>query len=490
MEQEKRAVYSKGLFPVSLGGLCGHLGAEYSFHDADPDTVIRAVTESEMPSIEAGSLVISPKGVDSYARDAVKKGAAAVLADHVIEGIPCVVVKDLTAAAYKINGWLYRTVDLPALIVTGSVGKTTVNRMAAEVLRTGLKPFYCTININCLVSMPYLLCRVEIGQDYYIQEMDESAPHNLFYSMRVLRPELVVLTNICESHVGTVGGKQALIDSVQGGVDVMPEDSTLILNADDPGSAEIKARTKCIRVGIHSEADCRARNIRSTSRGTEFDLSYEGRTEHIRLSVFGEHNIYNAMMAWVAGRYKGIAPEKIRRALRRFQNTGIRQNICRLGKEMVYADCYNASATSVACALKCFCELPQKRGKKIAVLGDIAEIKGYERETYEKIARAVDEAGPDLVVTFGKDSAMLRELTAGGTQVKHVSTRKELNELLRSLRSEGKNHYLFKASRVMALEYSIQEVFPTHYKLLRERSDPGRALAQKVIRTVLRTGKP
>ena len=490
MEQEKRAVCSKGLLPTSLGELCSHLGVEYTFHGADPDAVIRTVTESEMPSIGAGSLAISPKGVDSCACDAVKKGAAAVLSDHVIEGVPCVVVKDLIAAAYAVNDWLYGAIDLPALIVTGSVGKTTMNRMAAEVLRTGMKPFYCTININCLVSLPYLFCRVETDRDYYIQEMDESAPHNLFYSMKILRPELVVLTNIRESHIGAVGGKQALIDSVRRGVDARPEGSILILNADDPDSAGTLFRGKCITVGIHSEADCRARNVRSTRRGTEFDLRYEGQTEHVRLSVFGEHNVYNAMMAWVVGRYKGVAPEKIRRALRQFKNKGIRQNICRLGKELVYADCYNASATSVACALKCFCELPQKQGKKIAVLGDVAEIEGYERETYEKIARAVDEAGPDLVVTFGKDSAMLQELVTGGTQVKHVCTRKELNGLLRTLRSEGKNHYLFKASRVMALEYSIQEVFPAHFRLIRERSDPKRALAQKVIRTVLKTDRP
>ena len=72
MEQEKRAVCSKGLLPTSLGELCSHLGVEYTFHGADPDAVIRTVTESEMPSIGAGSLAISPKGVDSCARDAVK----------------------------------------------------------------------------------------------------------------------------------------------------------------------------------------------------------------------------------------------------------------------------------------------------------------------------------------------------------------------------------------------------------------------------------
>ena len=491
MAGEQGIIYQKGLLPASLETLCTHLGTECSYHGVDPRTQILAVSASDIRPVEKGSLVISLKGMDGDSVEAVRLGAAAVLADHVIDGLPCVVVDDPMTAAWHLTDWLYRAIGLPALLVTGSTGKTSMNRMAAQVLGAKMKVFHDGKNRNCLIYMPFLFRDVTGDMQYYIQEMDESRPRNLRYSVRVLRPELFVLTNIGESHIGTAGGKQALIDSVRGGVAAMPGDGVLILNADDPDSMGADFPSKCIRVGIRSaDAECRAENIRNTRGGTRFDLCYEGRTEPIRLSVFGDHNVYNAMMAYVIGRHRGMTPASIRRALRRFRNVGIRQNICRLGRELVYADCYNASAASVSYALKCFSELPGRGGKKIAVLGDIAEIGGYERETYRKIAQAVDGSNLDVLVTCGKDSEMLRELVTKDLAIMHAPTRKELTGLLRRLRAEGKHQYLFKASRVMGLENAVRDVFPMHYKLLLERSDPMRAMAQKTIQAVLRTDKP
>ena len=122
------------------------------------------------------------------------------------------------------------------------------------------------------------------------------------------------------------------------------ENGYVILNADDKDSMGCGFQANTISVGIYNEAaDCLATNIIEKAGGVEFDASFRGKATHINLSVHGIHNVYDAMMAFVVGKLKGIPEKKICNSLHSFSNTGIRQNIVRLGGVLIYADCYNAS---------------------------------------------------------------------------------------------------------------------------------------------------
>ncbi len=168
----------------------------------------------------------------------------------------------------------------------------------------------------------------------------------------------------------------------------------------------------------------------------------------------------------MVGRLEGVAPENIRKGLASYRNSGVRQNICSLGNTMIYADCYNASATSVGYAIRCFDQVASPKRKKVAVLGDIAEIEGYEEETYRKIALALDRSGVDMLVTCGKDSKMLHNFVTRDMIKKHTGDLSELNAYLKTVKKGG-GSYLFKASHFMKLEDSIREAFPLVYKKLR-----------------------
>ena len=464
---DNTTLYRKKRLPMTVGQLCAVIDAPCSLHGLEPETVIPFITVVDIADAQPGGLYIPYEESDSEIRSNMEKGALGVLVDHDIDGIPCIVTENKDAALYRISKWMYSAIALPCTVVTGSAGKTTLKRMVAAVLKTEQEIFYRYGNYNTLHSLPETLQLIPPEAEYLIQEVDEGRLHSVTDCSSVLSPEIALVTNISDSHIQYHGSEDALIEELHGITAGMNADGLVVINADDPGSNRTAFHPNTIRVGIRSEdADCRATGIETSDKGTSFDLHYEGRTVRVRLRIPGEHNVYNAMMAYVVGRRKGISEKHILAALRRFQSSGVRQNYCRWRGTLVYADCYNANAMSVSYAIQCLCRMRQRRGKRIAVLGDIGSIAGFEEPIYRRIAEAVDRSSLDVLLTCGEHAGMITQFVTRDMDKKHFRTKAELNDCLRALKKSGPNAYLFKASRIMTLETCIKEVFPAHYFLL------------------------
>lgn len=452
-------LYEEGVFPLRVETLCEMIGTPCSLHGVLPTTELHAISATDNGRPEPGSLYLPYEAPDDQLRWAVSQGAAAVLTDHIVEGLPCIVVEDVLDAICRFSARLYEKIGLPAVTVSGSEGKTTTKRMVYSVLRQEKKAFCKLGNYNSLHALCCLLPKLTRGTQVVIHEVDESREFNTLHCSKVLHPDIALVTNIAESHIGLFRGITA----------GLKEDGVVILNADDADSMAAGFDAPVLTVGIHSEnADCRAVNLRTTPGGTEFDLLYRDERVHVTLPVFGEHNVYNAMMAYLVGVRMGVSREGILRGLAEFRNKGIRQNVCSFCGTLVYADCYNASPTSIHYALKCFDDLcAARRGRSVAVLGDIAEVEGFEEETYRRIAESVQNAGFDVLVTCGKDSDRIARGVSRTLEVHHTRDLNELNGCLRKLRRQGCSAFLFKASRIMKLENSIKKVFPLQFYKMR-----------------------
>ena len=341
--------------------------------------------------------------------------------------------------------------------------------MTYTVLAERFRLFTINESRNTLKDLCCYIQNIEENDQFVVWEVSENRIHEVEYSSLVLQPRIAAITNIGESHIGTIeGGKEALLQSIQSITAGMDKEGVVIINADDRDSRQICFDRKTIRVSLKdTAADCFAYNISKTKKGVSFDLRFEEHITHVDLSVFGVHNIYNAMMAFVIGVLQGIDRKTAARALKKYRNVGFRQNILRFGGVVVYADCYNSSALSVSSAIRCFCDLPGIHGKRIAVLGDIAEIEGHEEQTYRKIAEVIDDSAIDMVVTYGKDSAAIHDYLSRPVEKLHCSSSAELDAALNQLKRSGTNAYLIKGSRSMKMEQNLRHCFPWHYYPMR-----------------------
>lgn len=468
---KNRVLFEKGLLPIRVGDLCRIIGGNPRLENLSPDTELTCLAYfgSYQPLQKGFLQFVGRYSTDDKIRRQLGEGGNAVLVDHSIEGFPCIIVEDMTAALANICAWLYGAIGLPAVIVSGSAGKTTTKRIINAVLNREKNVFSSNDNHNVLQELCCYLQSVNTDDQIVVWEVSESTKGVSRGSSEALKPDIAVVTNVGDSHLGSIGGKEEQYKLFRGLTAGMKEDGVVIINADDPESLRIGFDKTLISVGVQdTAADCVAYNIVNTRRGTAFDLRFRGEEAHVSLSVFGLHNVYDAMMAYVVGVLQKIEKRKILKALKNYRNVGFRQNIIRIGGVTVYMDCFNSSGKAVSYAIPCFCELPGTRGKRVAVLGDIGEIEGYEENTYRQIAKTIDDSSIDVLITVGEHSAMLHDyLERDDIEKKHFTSREDLNVCLRELKSRGKNSYLFKASRSERLELSIREVFPAHYYPMR-----------------------
>ena len=469
MDLNKRAVFRSGLLPARVSEICAVIGGHTELSGIAPDVVITnfAFRDSFTP-LDRNCLCIRGKLDASTVKD-VRNGGLAALTDHPIEGIPYILVEDLDTALYRLSKWMYEKISLPSVVITGSVGKTTTKRMINRVMSKQDIVFTTNKNRNVLAELCCYLQNVKGNENLVVWEVCENLPKDAMFSARVLKPDIAVITNLGDSHLGTMeDGKETLYSAVVSMTQGLRENGTVIINADDSESALIEFDRPTVRVGIYdASADCLAFNLCNTRKGTEFDVRFHDEITHVKLSVFGEHNVYNALMAFAAGILRGIDRKDVAVALRGYRNVGIRQNIVRIGKSVVYADFYNASSKSISYALRCFSEIPGLYGKRVAVLGDIAEIEGYEESAYREVAKAVDQSSVDVLVTYGNKSSMIHDYLTRHIEKHHCTTSEELNSYLEKLKKSGKNAYLLKASRSMKLENNMKAAFPLHYRYMK-----------------------
>lgn len=144
----------------------------------------------------------------------------------------------------------------------------------------------------------------------------------------------------------------------------------------------------------------------------------------------------------------------------KYKPLGFRQNTyCSFGTK-IYADCYNASAKSIALAIKVIDHLKcSGNGKKIAILGDIGEIDGFEDDIYRNIAKSVSDSSIDVLITYGENSRKIRDFLARDMVCYQENNMSDLVKMIKSVHKRG-DCILFKASRSMHLDVAIKKAFP------------------------------
>ena len=154
----------------------------------------------------------------------------------------------------------------------------------------------------------------------------------------------------------------------------------------------------------------------------------------------------------------GIMPEKIAAALADFQNMEGRQEIFEKNGFTIIKDCYNAGPESMTAALTV---LGKKKGRHIAVLGDMLELGMRAPAEHYRIGRIAAEHA-DMVFAYGpQGSRVVSGAVTGGmneTKVRAFDDRQALVTALKAMAKPG-DVILFKGSHGMHMELALEAFF-------------------------------
>lgn len=447
---------------LSLSEVVKVTGAETN---SDAEIFFEGVT-TDSRKVTAGELFVALKGEnfngESFAKDAVNKGALAVLVSKTAKRLPdgIVLKVDDTLAAYrKIAGAWRDRFDIPIVAVTGSNGKTTTKDLTAAALN-GLGHVQKTSgNFNNEVGVPMTLLGLSDKHKAAVVEIGMRGLGQIESLAKIVKPTIGIVTNVSEAHIELLGSIENIARAKGELVEAIKSGGTIILNADNRHTAEMKnlagTGVKVVTYGLESSADVNAKDILIGSVSTEFTLSYRGEEFNFEIPMLGRHNVSNALGAIAAGLTVGLSVEEIQRGVSTLTTTKMRFEVIRRDGLTIVNDAYNASPASMRVAIKTASEIYS--GRLIAVLGDMLELGEISEAVHREIGAELVENKFDTLITLGELGKFIAAgaRDAGLKNVYTFDTHEDAAKKILELVRDG-DTILFKASHVMHMEKIIE----------------------------------
>ena len=158
------------------------------------------------------------------------------------------------------------------------------------------------------------------------------------------------------------------------------------------------------------------------------------------------------MFAITLGAELGLSREEIKRGLAECVPAKMRLEIYEASGVRVLDDAYNANADSMLAALLVLQELPCK-GRRVAVLGDMAELGPHSESAHAEVGRRAAEMGVEQLIAVGAMARIIAQAArkAGLSRVIELENAESAATAIKSFLKAG-DTVLLKASRSSRLE--------------------------------------
>ena len=321
-------------------------------------------------------------------------GAAAVVrADFPVERLPAggaFLRVDGVAAALGRLAAGYRA-TLPARIVGigGSVGKTTVKELVADLLSTVGPTARTAGNFNNEIGLPLSVLGVDRACAFAVLEAGISHPGEMAPLRDVLRPDAAVMTTIGPVHVEFFDSVRAIAEEKAVLLEKLPADGFAVLDRDDEFYPLLRARSSAPVVAV-SLADPAADVFGEVLPSGALRVREQATGERADLPVPppGGFMARNVLLAVAAARKCGAAWGALAAALAAFRPVGMRWAVEAVRGWTAINDGYNANPVSVRAALAAFAQWPVA-GRRFLALGPMLELGGREAAEHEAVGRFV-----------------------------------------------------------------------------------------------------
>ncbi len=381
----------------------------------DPDVLVTGPISFDSRHIAAAGLFacLTGRTLDGhdFAAQAVAEGAVAVLADRPVDA-PAIVVPDVLDAMGRIAHAVAEEYNGTVIALTGSAGKTSTKDILETVLALDGPTVANTKSFNNEIGFPVTVSRVMPDSRYLLLEMGARGKGHIASLCQMVRPRIATVLGIGSAHVGEFGSKQAIADAKAEILHTLPEHGVAVLNADDPFVAPMAGETtaRVLTFGTTSACDVRADDISVSPHGhPAFVLRHAGREAHVTLGhIYGRHNVVNALAAAATAVAAGIPFDRIVHGTEAAElSSGGRMEVTRRTHDgvTVINDAFNASPESVLAALDALADIAGPQRRRIAVLGEMAELGDDALDWHDKIARKVVITGVHRTIGVGGQHA-------------------------------------------------------------------------------------
>ena len=450
MAAETQQAAERGGFCMSLAeaAVCCEARAQGA------EVILQGVS-TDTRRLQPGNLYIALRGERFDGHDfvaaAAERGAAAVMIDQDCDTtLPVLRVDNTRTAMGRLAACWRSRFDIPLVAVTGSNGKTTVKEMLASIFSRRGEVLATQGNLNNDIGVPLTLFRLDARHDSAVIEMGANHAGEIDYLAGLATPGVGVVTNAGPAHLEGFGSLEGVARAKGELFARLAPEATAIINADDPFSSlwrEMASHCRRMSFGIDQEADVRGRSIH-LGETTRYSTLIPGeRAFSISLPLPGRHNVMNALAATAAALAAGFSMEEVMHGLMLLRPVQGRLQ-ARAGRHgsRVIDDTYNANPESLQAAIDV---LAAFEGRRVLVLGDMAELGEKAPQLHWQAGRRAHEQGIDALYTLGE---LAQQAAAAFGRKAHSLA--DHDGLIRALEEElsDSTTILVKGSRTMQME--------------------------------------
>jgi UDP-N-acetylmuramoyl-tripeptide--D-alanyl-D-alanine ligase len=429
----------------------------------EQQTLIRRVC-TDSRRLQEGDLFFALAGErfdgHSFLGEVAKKAAAVVVTRDRMptewQGSAVVVVDDTRRALGRLGAAYRAQFALPIAAVAGSNGKTTTKDLIASVLSQKLATLSSESSFNNDIGVPLTLLNLESRHQAAVLEAGTNHPGELEPLLRMIRAEYGVLTSIGREHLEFFGDLAGVAQEEGWLAELLPVRGKLFLNGDSEWAPRLAARSRAqlVRIGLAEGNDWRVRSLRLDKLGVTFRVEAP-RAEfggEYRIPLLGRHQAVNALFAIALGSELGLSRAEVECGLETCPPSKMRLQLWESNGVRILDDAYNANADSVMAALRTLQELPCK-GRRIAVLGDMAELGTHSEAAHEEVGRCAAELGVGQLFAVGAMAPVVARgaRAAGLNRVLEFADVETAAAAVKQFLKDG-DLMLLKASRATRLE--------------------------------------
>ena len=364
--------------------------------------------------IAPGDLFVAVGPGSEFAHDALARGAAVTL-------LPT----DAFAALARIGRAVRERSSARVVGITGSMGKTSTKDILTALCAPSARTIAAESSFNNEIGVPLTLCRLEADTEVCVLELAMRGFGQIAELAEIAQPQIGVVTNIGPVHLELVGSLEGVARAKGELIATLPAGGTAIVPEDFPVSRD---DIEVVRVGV-PEA------IRSGGRTSVGDVSF---------NFTALHQVQNAATALAALDALGLdRPESVDVDFARWR--GEEEELP--GGGLLINDAYNANPVSMRAALAYLAERAGER-RRVAVLGDMAELGRTGPEYHREVGAAASELGVDELLVVGE---LARGYLEGGVPGRWAANVHEALRQLDDLVRPG-DAVLVKGSRAVGLE--------------------------------------
>ncbi len=330
---------------------------------------------------------------------ALEAGSPAYLTSRApLEGTTAVLVDDTMRALTRLGSVARDRLPEAVTGITGSVGKTSVKDLLAAALATTYPTAASEKSFNNEIGVPLTLVNAPDGTERVVLEMGARGIGHIRTLCDVARPTVAIVTMVAEVHTSEYEHGLDDVARAKGElVEAIPVDGHVILNGSDARVRAMASRTdaRVLTYGVSGDVVAQRVDVDEHLR-PRFRLSSPWGTVDVQLAVHGVHQVGNALAAAAAALVQDVPLEAVAEGLGSAALSPWRMELGHAASgATVLNDAYNSNPTALAAALHSLAALDA--GRRVAVLGVMAELGDGSDERHAEMGELAEDLGIDVV---------------------------------------------------------------------------------------------